>query len=40
MACRLGWLKIERGKTKLQVGTQVDELDLTVYPEETDRLVA
>jgi Uncharacterized conserved protein (DUF2163)/Phage conserved hypothetical protein BR0599 len=32
--------KIERTKTKLTVGTQVDELDVTVYPEPADLLGA
>ena len=32
--------KIERTKTKLVIGTQVDELDVTVYPEPTDLLGA
>ena len=30
--------KFERSKTKVVVGVQVDELDLQVYPEPTDRL--
>ena len=28
--------KFERSRTKLTVGTQVDELDVTVYPEPAD----
>ena len=30
--------KFERSKTKLVIGTQIDELDIRVYPEPTDML--